>query len=323
MITNLNIKKSFLSSIQPRFNFILDDVYWDYILASSNDAFGIKTLWDNFNNLINEKYNGDISLFDNDVYNLLTAFERLMKIVSDKLPYISKDYYNEELHHFNNTRLEKGIKMINGNFYLSIDLKNALFQCFEKFGGFYDYTLQDFLKIHTMVPEIFDLRGVKLKCADIVIDYIGEQYMVRMALALLSQIYDSDFELIKFIKENHLKLVRINNDELIFDLGPEISLPDNIINKFCGKDFVVNDIEFHVNLYQYKLIHYTYNGTEMYKTIYDYPLSGKRKFNSDKCIYAWQLNKLYNGEELNEKDKVININGEIVPFNDEIIILKD
>jgi hypothetical protein len=147
--------------------------------------------------------------------------------------------------------------------------------------------------------------------------------MVRMAMVLLSRIFESNHDVIMFIKNNKLKLVRILNDELVFDVGPKNNLPSDFIKEFCAKDFIVDGIEFHVNVYQYKLIHYTYNGFDMYKAIFDNPVTNKRKFNSKTCLYTWQLNKMYNGEELTEKDKVQFINGKIVPFTDEIKILND
>ena len=60
----------------------------------------------------------------------------------------------------------------------------------------------------------------------------------------------------------------------------------------------------------------------MYKAFFDNVITGKRKFNAKNCLYMWQLNKLFNGEELNELDKMIRNGSGYIKFNDKIEIIK-
>jgi hypothetical protein len=110
----------------------------------------------------------------------------------------------------------------------------------------------------------------------------------------------------------------------MFHIGEENNIPEDILNEFCGKDIVFDGLIFHINVYQYNLIHYTLNGEEMFKSFLDNVITGKRKFNAKNCTYMWHLNKLYEGEELTEKDMaIIGGDGLAEPFTLDIKILED
>lgn len=322
MENNEKIKNAFIKASDLRIGLVLDDDYWGYTLENSEKLFGYKTLWENFQTMLSSDFNNDIDLYNAELLKLHIVFKNMADFLNYKKKSIKKEMYNETLFNFvkNKSDLEK--KIFNKRYYLSIDLKNAIFQCLEYFNCCEGKTFDEFIKTKTDYPQLLDLRGNKLKCWDEVTMKIGQQALMRMGLVILSLIYDTDHPIVNYVKEN-LDLAMIRTDELLFAIGDENDFPTELIEEYCGKDCEIGGFVCHINILQYGLIHYKINGEEMYKTYYDDVLTGKRKINAKNCLYMWQLNKLYNEEKLTDKDKVIRDGSGYLPFTYDIEIIRD
>lgn len=322
MITNEEYKNAFINASDARIAFILEDQYWDYLVEGSENICGYKSLWENFCKMLKEDFNDDINLYNNEFYKLKRKFKSLGKYMERNMPNITKEMYNAELFDFVSHKNDLGKLMYDGHYYLSIDLKDAAFQFLDYFNCIPNKTFDEFVKEITDYSQILCFRGNKLKCWNEITLCVGDQMQRRMGMAVLSKIYENSHPLIKYIKEKGLKIAEIRTDEILFYVGETNDLSEEFVNEFCGKDVEIGGFMCHINLFKYGLIHYKINDNEMYKAFFDNVITGKRKFNAKNCLYMWQLNKLFNGEELNELDKMIRNGSSYIKFNDKIEIIK-
>lgn len=324
MVSDKDIKNAFIRASDARILFPLDDEYWLYFLEGSEEMCGYYSLWNDFKKFLKEHFNNDVNLYNYEFHKIRRTFEDLGDFFSEYKTNITKEMYNPELYNFTREKKNLGKLLHNKHYYLSIDLKNAAFQCLDYFKCLGNETFSEYLTKITEHPEILQFRGNKIRCWDEVTIRAGQQYLLRMCFVILSKFYESDHKIMKYIRDNNLQLSNIRTDELMFHIGEENNIPEDILNEFCGKDIVFDGLIFHINVYQYNLIHYTLNGEEMFKSFLDNVITGKRKFNAKNCTYMWHLNKLYEGEELTEKDMVIiGGDGLAEPFTLDIKILED
>lgn len=325
MINDKEIKQEFIKAIDGRVQLILDDNYWDYLLNEYEFDYGYKTEYERFKAFIEDKFKGDIQLYKKEIAELNRNIIPYLSVMQSTYPKISQSDYNDIIVDFAERKKakDKSIVMEEGAYYLTIDLKDAFTQMIDYFHLCGNLTFNDAIGKCTKVPEIITFRGNKLNIYNRVEDSMGNLRTYKMLLIILSKIYDTDDELINYIKDNNLVLSKILGDELYFKLGDKMTLNKTLINKYCKGVVNINGFDCHVNIVKYGKIHYTYNGIEKYMGYYDNYLTKSRKFHNKTCIYLWQLNKLYKGETLNEKDMYLKDGQGYMPFIDKIEILSE
>ena len=213
--------------------------------------------------------------------------------------------------------------LLQGGYYLSIDIKEAFPKVLDYMGVLKGDSFTEYISKYITRPEIMDWRGNRLDALKCMERYMGDTFLPYWEFMALSRMYDSDHEVIKYIKDNGLKLAKINGDEMMFEIGEEMTVPQEFIDKWCKKDADIAGLTCHVRILQYGLVHYKINGQEQWKAYYDNYVTGHRKYNAKNCLYIHQLDKLYRGKKLSEKDKVLKNGSGIRKFTDTIEILKD
>lgn len=323
MTTDFEKKRAFVLAIEDRIGLVLDDEYWDYMLEFYENDLGYKSEYEKFCKFIDEKMNGDLKAYRKEIYKVRSALMDLALYFKKTNFGIRAKDCNEELRNFVVNKSQSGKLMHNGHYYLSIDIKKANFQTIDFLNLLKGKKIEEYIKEILEYPEIMDYKGNRLEVWNYMERIMGRSLLLKWELHCLSKIYESDHEIIKFIKENNLKLSKINGDEIAFEIGEEMTLPQDFVNKWCKEDVDIAGLTCHVRILQYGLVHYKINGQEQWKAYYDNYVTGHRKYNAKNCLYIHQLDKLYRGKKLSEKDKVLKNGPGIRKFTDTIEILKD
>lgn len=322
MVTDIEKKQEFILAVGDRVGLIMDDDYWDYWLKSHEDDYGYESKYKEFSTYIDKIWGGDVKKYRKEKY-------KIREIMLDLVHYFKREKFgikrkdcNEVLKDFLINKALKGSLMHTGHYYLSIDMKEANFQTIDYLDLMKGKKIEDYIKENSDFPEIMDYKGNRLEIWDYMEEKMGASLLQKWELFCLSKIYESDHEIIKYIKDNNLNLCKINGDEMMFEIGKEMSLPQDFVDKWCKKDVDIEGLICHVRILQYGLAHYKINGQEQWKAYYDNYVTGQRRYNAKNCLYIHQLDKLYRGKKLTEKDKVIKNGTGFRDFIEKIEILK-
>lgn len=317
------LKTAFLRTIDARVPIINDEKLWEYYLDEYEKDLDYKTLWKKFKKMIKDSFNDDLKQYNDEVANALRLFSLIGEDIRKEKPIITKENYSDAINDFVHgfSTGENGKRYEDDVYYLTLDLKDAFYQCIDRFSLLKNKTFDEFIKENFPHPEIFDWRGIKIKICHAMDKKYGKAFLLKMELCLLSEIYDSDNSLIKQIKDLGLNIASVDGDSLAFKIGPENTLPKEFMKKYCNKEHVIDGIKIHVYVNKFNRIHYKINGEEHSVSFFTSAIDGKRRYRTKFCPYLWQLVKIYNKEELTEKDMFIREGSGYVLFRDKIEIL--
>ena len=319
MITNKEKKIAFIKSIDPRIVLPLEDDLWEYYLDGTELDYGYKTSWLKFQDFIKNDYKDSVESYVEEKKKINILFNTISKTFKT-YPIIKKDDMDETLLKIltePNNKKEEG-------YYITIDLKDAILQCIKYFKIFDDEGIIGLFKTHSFNENILNFRGNKINICSILFNRTNDNFFWTLCSFLLNKIYISEHILLRKIKEFNLSLVNIKGDELLFYIGKENTLPQDFIDNFCNKDFIINGIECHVKLLYYNYYSYKINNEEKNISYFDNVITKQRKYGVKNCYYIWVLNKLYNDEPLIDKDLItVGNHYKTVPLLDKITILKN
>ena len=321
---DIKVRQAFINAVDVRIGMPVVDPYWQYYIDAYEDTYGYSTKWDNFCEMISTSFSGSLSEYRSEYK---TCRDNLMALaVCLRGTKMNFSGANETLMTFlSNLKNDRSASPImrKGGYYLSIDIKEAFPKVLDYMGVLNGETFEEYISKYITHAEIMNWRGNRLDALKRMERYIGDTFLPYWEFMALSRIYDSDHEIIKYIKENNLKLAKINGDEMMFEIGEVMNVPQEFIDKWCKEEVDMAGLICHVRILQYGVVHYKINGQERWKTYYDNYVTGNRKYNAKNCLYIHQLDKLYRGKKLTEKDKVIKNGSGIRKFTDTIEILKD
>ena len=318
MIQDRDKKIAFIKAIDSRITFPINNDLWDYYLNGAEFDYGYKTLWGEFNDFIKDEYNNSIENYTDELRLINMLFNTLSETFKT-YPIITKNDLDNTIIDVltNDNQLKKG-------YYVSIDLKDAILQCYKYFNIFDEDGIVGVFEKNSFNKNILKFRGNKINIHQILFSGAKENTYWEMCAFLLNKIYTSDHNIISFLKEKNIPLYFINGDDLLFYIGEENTILKDFIDSYCNKDFIINGIECHVNILYYNNIDYKINDEEKTIGYFDNVVTKKRKYTIKNCYYIWQLDKIYRGIPLIDKDRItVGNHYKTVPFLDKITILKN
>lgn len=323
MTTDFEKKYAFITAVGDRIGLVLDDNYWDYMLKAHEEDYGYQTEYKKFSKYIDDVWSGDVKSYRKELYKIRNTLVDLAWYFRKNDFGIRGKDCNKDLKEFVLSGTSEDRTMLHGHYYLSIDLKNADFQVVDYLNLLHGETINDYIRKTSEHTEIMEYKGNRNRTWDYMEKIMGHSKLYIWELYCLSKIYESDHEIMQYIRDNNLKLRKINGDELIFEIGEDMNLPQDFIDKWCKHDVGIEGLTCHVKALRYGLAHYTINGQEQYKSFYDNHVTGQRKYVTKNCIYIHQLDKIYRGKKLTEKDNAIKNGQGFKKFSDKIIILEN
>lgn len=269
----------------PFQNLLLEEDTFNYTLDNFNEDYNTLNEWMYFKNEFLKKIGNHIA-FDiklENYYNLLNyrvynnlQIEKNEKVKSEDIIYLKN----------------KKDELMEGNYYLSIDLSKAYDLIIDVFGNL-NKPIQQIREEITKIELLSKNKGVRLE------EYKNnkmDRYKDYVYI-FLDNILKSETEIIKKIKEEKCPLVYVRLDEMIFDITGK----EEKFEKFLSVDKIL-DYNIHIKIFKQHCLYY--------KDYYNIPhrfdirenKNGKNEYLMINCLYPNQIYKKYNNLEFNELD---------------------
>lgn len=179
MKNNIELKKRFVSEYHYPIT-VFEDPYWSYSLNLYNERLGCKTRWENLLRGIEKDYSGNADQFLKDFYDIRESMITGIRKTSD-----FEKYNQSEMSEFEVPEMYRSVRKDNiyndgylGKSFISIDLKKANFQSFNKyfpgvFGNLGDVTGD------TDINDIYTKWLEKFKKGTYVDQYVHDSKYIR------------------------------------------------------------------------------------------------------------------------------------------------
>lgn len=273
-----------------------DGQYWEYWLNSMDKYYGIKSKWNRFLELYQKEYLRPEKNFYEEFYK---NAERIGLLIMEKDSFWEYTAFKTDLPDWLDGKCLTMTMVKTGRKYLSIDIKNALWQSLELNGI-----------IPNVKQFIIDNTGSELFADSKNFRYaVGQTFYTSFFFFYVDfaqRIYSSENELIKFLKEKEIPFYCLDVDDLLWDITDCDPGTMKKLEKYVRQDYPINGIRTKVSIYTKNTCEFT-NGLKCYikkysdGTINVYPLSTVYQNDSFFKDYL-QIMKLCSGDTITEED---------------------
>lgn len=313
MIQEIDIRKAFcVFCFRGDYLFPEHDLYWErYINLLEND-YHMKSEYDFFKSKLLQYYD-NIEDFNNDCNKYEDIlFEKYGLIIYDQVPLIRDRYlYNLYKSPLN---LEEGKK------YLTIDLKEAFSSLFlDSINLSKEEWVNEIALKYNIPPLVCDSKGLRIRTSNRLRDKKNNiyQHHLRHLLYNLQQILEGSEDIINLLKEKDIKPCAIVTDELIFDIT-------NYVNEFepyIQEEAVINGLNVHIRLFEYKILRYKCNG---YEFMHDYRVysTGKKHFLRKNLEFIYHIIDELCADKPITYEPIIRVGGEPIVVQNRIEVIE-
>lgn len=313
MIQELDIRKAFCKfCFRADYLFPQHDTYWERYINLLEKDYNMKSEYEDFKIKLLHYYDNVEDFYNDCVQYEKILFDKYGLIIYDQVPLI-RDKYLYKLY-------KTPLHLENGKKYLTIDLKEAFNTLFLNSVNLSKEEWANEIALdYNIPPFLCDSKGIRIRTSNNLRDKNNKifKHHLRHLLYNLQLILEGSEDIIQLLKDKDIKPCGIVTDELIFDITDCV----DDFSPFIKEDDVINGLNVHIRLFEYKILNYKCNN---YEFAHDYRVynTGKKHFLRKNLEFIYHIIDELCADKPIDYEPIIRVGGEPIVVKNRIEIIE-